>query len=36
MTTIQLMELIVSSQNKREIIKLLNANRVPMRKSKYC
>ena len=36
MTTIQLMELIVSSRNKREISKLLNANRIPIEKSKYC
>ena len=36
MTTIQLIKLIINAQNKKEIIKLLNANRVSEKKSKYC
>lgn len=36
MTTIQLINLIIKAHNKKEIIKLLNANRIPINKSKYC
>lgn len=36
MTTIQLIKLIINAQDKTEIIKLLNDNRIPVKKSKYC
>lgn len=36
MTTIQLIKLIINAQNKKEIIKLLNTNRIPEKKTKYC
>lgn len=36
MTTIQLIKIIIKAQNKKEIIRLLNTNRVPIKKSKYC
>jgi len=36
MTTFQLVQLIIKAKNKKEIIRLLNLNRVPVEKSKYC
>lgn len=36
MSTIQLVKLILNAHNKREIIKLLNTNRITIKKSKYC
>lgn len=36
MTTIQLICLIIKAHSKKEIIRLLNANRIPINKSKYC
>ncbi len=36
MSTIELVELIIKAHTKEEIIKLLNANRRPIKESKYC
>lgn len=36
MTTIQLMNMIIRCESKKDIIKLLNKHRVPIIKSKYC
>lgn len=36
MKTLQLINLIINAKNKKEIIKLLNTNRIPIKKSKYC
>lgn len=36
MTTIELMNKLIFSKSKRDIIRLLNKHRVPVNKSKYC
>lgn len=36
MTTIQLIKLIINAQSEKEIVILLNSNRVSIKKSKYC
>lgn len=36
MTTIKLIELIIKAKSMPEIIKILNANRLSVEKSKYC
>lgn len=36
MSTIQLIELIINAKSRAELIEILNANRIPTEKSKYC
>ncbi len=36
MTTYQIMNLILKAKTKRDVARILNKNRVPVEKSKYC